>query len=90
MTLLVNDLKTGSSMEMVFNLDISKQAIEVIFSAKGKTPEHPERVHNGVAVARYGYTKHLGVYLGIGLNLAKHIGEAVLKALRDRPIEISV
>ena len=40
----VNDLKTVTTSahqwKMVFNPDISKQAIEVIFSVKMKKPEH--------------------------------------------------
>ena len=81
---LVNDLKTVATLahqwKMVFNPDISKQAIEVIFSVKKKKPEHPDLVFTGVPVARHEHTKHLGVYLASGLNVSKH-REAVLKAL---------
>ena len=83
---LVKDLKAVTAWahqwKMVFNPDITKQAIEVIFSVKKKKPEHPELVLNGVPVARQEHTKHLGVYLDSGLNFFKHIREAVLKALK--------
>ena len=80
---LVSDLKTvitwAHQWKMVFNPDISKQAIEVIFSVKKKKPEHPNLVLTGVPVARLEHTKHLGVYLDSGLNFSKHKREAVLK-----------
>ena len=37
---------------------------------------------NGIPIARQDHTKHLGVYLDSGLNFAKHIKEAVSKALK--------
>ena len=83
---IVNDLKTVTTWahqwKMVFNPDLTKQAIEVIFSVKKKKPEHPELVLNGVPVARHVHTKHLGIYLDSGLNFSKQIREAVLKALK--------
>ena len=64
---LVKDLQTVTNWayqwKMVFNPDISKQAIEVIFSVKKKKPEHPELLFNGIPVSREDHTKHLGVYL---------------------------
>ena len=65
---------------MVFNPDITKQAVEVIFSVKNKNPSHPELIFNGVPVARENCTKHLGVHLDSHLNFSKHIREAILKA----------
>ena len=62
---------------MVFNPDITKQAIEVIFSVKKKKPEHPELLFSGTLVSREDLTKHLGVYLDSGFNFSKHIREAV-------------
>ena len=62
---LVNDLKTVTTWahqwKMVFNPNMSKQAIELIFSVKKKKPKHPNLVLNGVPVARQEHTKHLGV-----------------------------
>ena len=65
---------------MLFNPDITKRAVEVIFSVKNKKPIHPELIFNGIPVARENFTKHLGVYLDERLSFAKHIREAVIKA----------
>ena len=66
----------------VFNPDITKQAIEVIFSCKKNKPLHPDLVFNGIPVSREPFTKHLGVYLDSRLNFSKHINEQVLKATK--------
>ena len=60
---------------MQFNPDISKQAIEVIFSQKYKKPNHPHLTFNVIPVKREYYTKHLGVFLDSHLNLRKHVEE---------------
>ena len=77
----VKDLETITSWAdqctMVFNPDITKQAIEVIFSCKDKKPDHPELTFNGIPIARKPFTKHLGVYLDSKLNFSKHIKEKV-------------
>ena len=67
---------------MVFNPDITKQAIEVIFSVKKNKPVHPELTFNGIPVAREGHTQHLGVHLDSRLNFCKHITEAIRKATK--------
>ena len=81
---LVKDLQTvtdwAHQWKMIFNPDITKHAIEVIFSVKKKKPEHPELIFNGIPVARQDYTKHLGVYLDSRLNFSKHRREAIIKA----------
>ena len=81
---LVEDLQTvsnwGHQWKMVFNPDITKQAVEVIFSVKKKNPHHPDLTFNGIPVAREDFTKHFGFYLDSRLNFAKHISEAVRKA----------
>ena len=83
---LVQDLETvsnwGFQWKMVFNPDITKQAVEVIFSVKKKKPHHPDLHFNGIPVAREDYTKHLGAYLDTRLNFSKHISEAVRKATK--------
>ena len=63
--------------KMVFNPDITKQAIEVIFSCKDKKPEHPELSFNGIPIARKPFTKQMGVYLDDRLNFSKHVKEKV-------------
>ena len=60
---------------MVFNPDITKQAIEVIISVKKKKPVHLELSFNGIPVSREDHANHLGVYLDSGLSFSKHIGE---------------
>ena len=65
---------------MVFNPNITKQAIEVIFSVKKKNAVHPDLTINGIPVARH--TKHLGLYLDSALNFSKHVKEAVIVALK--------
>ena len=51
---------------MAVNPDITKRAIEVIFSCKNKKPDHPE----------LSFTKHLGV------NFSKDAKEKVLTAMK--------
>ena len=87
---LIQDLQTITNWayqwKMVFNPDITKQAVEVIFSFKKKKPYHPELIFNGVPVSREEHTKHLGVYLDSKLNFSKHIQEAVGKATKGLSI----
>ena len=74
---LVKDLQTVTmwayQWKMVFNPDLTKQAIEVVFSCKNNKPDHPELTFNGIPIAREPFTKHLGVYLDSRLNFSKHI-----------------
>ena len=72
--------KWAHQWKMVFNPDITKQAVEVIFFVKNKKPSHPELIFNVVPVARENCTKHLGVHLDSLLNFAKHTREAIFKA----------
>ena len=83
---LMDDLNTISAWarlwKMKFNPDISKQAIEVVFSCKyGKTRGiHPPLFFNEIPVARKESTKHLGIILDQKLNFREHIMEAIEKA----------
>ena len=83
---LSKDLVTISTWayqwKMVFNPDITKQAIEVIFSVKKIPPQHPALFFSGIPVSRNKNTKHLGFYLDSRLNFSKHIREAVKKATK--------
>ena len=83
---LERDLKQveswGYQWKMIFNPNLSKQAIEVVFSCKDKKPFHPELSFNGIPVARQSYTKHLGLYLDNRLSFSKHIKEKVGKAIK--------
>ena len=73
---LVKDLQALTSWayqwKMIFNPDMSKQAIEVIFSCKKHKPHHLELNFNGIPIAREPLTKHLGVYLDSRVNFSKH------------------
>ena len=82
----MQDLQTVTNWayqwKMVFNPDLTKQAVEVIFSVKTKESEHPELVFNGIPVSREDNTKHLGLFLDIRFNFSKHIRESVNKATK--------
>ena len=71
---LMSDLNTitqwAHQWKMEFNPDITKQAIEVIFSHKYKKPNHPPLTFNGIPVKRENCTKHLGVFLDNRLNFS--------------------
>ena len=81
---LLNDLNTitnwADQWKMKFNPDISKQAIEVIFSHKHNKPIHPLLSFNNIPVARESDTKHLGLVLDDRLSFRKHIHDAIQKA----------
>ena len=82
--LLSDDLDTitlwAHQWKMQFNPDITKQAIEVVFSCKYKKAEHPPLSFNGIPVARKDDTKHLGITLDSKLSFRKHISEELEKA----------
>ena len=83
---LMRDLDTITAWahlwKMRFNPEISKQAIEVVFSCKyDKTRgDHPPLFFNDIPVARKKSTKHLGIILDEKLNFREHILEAIEKA----------
>ena len=84
--LLEKDLETvskwGHQWKMVFNPDLSKQAVEVIFSCKRDKVEHPSLHFNGIPVARVPFTKHLGLFLDEKLSFIKHTKEKISKAMK--------
>ena len=65
--------KWAYQWKMKFNPDITKQAIEVIFSQKRNKPDHPSIKFNGIPVKRESETQHLGVVLDDKLNFRNHI-----------------
>ena len=81
---LVSDLNKitdwAFQWKMKFNPDITKQAIEVIFSSKYKKESHPPLNFNDIPVARKSSTKHLGVILDERLSFREHVKEAIEKA----------
>ena len=70
--LLNNDLEKITDWawkwKMLFNPDISKQAVEVIFSNKKDTSVHPPLIFNGIPVKLVKETKHLGMILDSKLS----------------------
>ena len=64
--------------KMIFNLDKSKQAQEIIFSRKTQKVIHPPAIFNNMPVVRSSCQKHLGVYLDE--NVFNHIKEKISKA----------
>ena len=61
---LDKDLKKISEwackQKMIFNPDLSKQALKVTFSRKTNKISHPTTTFNTVPVARTPFQKHLG------------------------------
>jgi len=69
--------------KMEFNPDPSKQATEVLFSCKKSSPNHPQLIFNGTAVANVNEQKHLGLILDSRLSFEKHLNEKIIKAKRN-------
>ena len=67
---------------MAFNPNLSKRAVEVIFSCKRDKVEHPSLHFNGIPVDRVPFTKHLGLFLDEKLSFIKHIKEKISKAMK--------
>ena len=82
--ILENDLKTIASWahqwKMKFNPDVTKAAIEVIFSWKKNKPVHPPLLFNNIPVSRESHTKHLGLILDDRLTFKKHVEDKVKTA----------
>ena len=74
--------KWAHQWKMKFNPDITKQAIEVIFSHKRKKPLHPSISFNGIPVKREPETQHLGVILDEKLNFRNHIIDKIKVATK--------
>ena len=66
--------------KMEFNPDPTKQAKEVLFSCKKKSPVHPDLVFNGTTVTKADEHKHLGLTLQSNLSFDRHLNEKMMKA----------
>ena len=81
---ITNDLNTitkwAHQWKMKFNPDITKQAIEVIFSHKHNKPLHPPLNFNNIPVAREKSSTHLGMILDNRLTFRDHVHKAIEKA----------
>ena len=58
--------------KMNFNSDPSKQAQEVLFSSKIKSPNHPCLHFSNNPVNQTPFQKHLGMYLDLKLDFLEH------------------
>ena len=80
------DLKTISAWahqwKMKFNPDITKQAIEVVFSHKRNKQDHPLMKFNNIPVKRESETQHLGLILDNKLNFRSHITSKIKTATK--------
>ena len=65
---------------MEFNPDPTKQATEVLFSCKKSSPNHPQLILDGLAIAKVNDQKHLGLILDSRLSFEKHLNEKIMKS----------
>ena len=70
----------ANQWKMKFNPDISKQAVEIIFSNKTNKPLHPPVTFGGIPVARVESTTHIGLTIDQKLSFREHILAAIDKA----------
>ena len=66
--------------KMSFNPDPNKQAVEIIFSQKRRSPDHPPIFFNNIEVKRVNDQKHLGLILDSKLSFTKHISDKIATA----------
>ena len=80
---LNQDLETiqnwATQWKMEFNPDPNKQANELLFSVKRKSPDHPPLYFNGNKIVKVDKHKHLGVILDSKLTFETHINEKINK-----------
>ena len=68
--------------KMQFNPDVTKQAVQVIFSQKRDKPIHPPVYFNESGVVTKSEQKHLGMILDSSLNFQSHVREKIVSARR--------
>jgi hypothetical protein len=66
--------------KMIFNPDISKQAVEVVFSTKHQATTYDSLIFNTIPVKPVDQTKHLGLTLDKKLSFHTHVNEKIKKA----------
>ena len=64
---------------MLFNLDPSKPAQEVVLSRKKKLQSHPTISFNNIQAETASYQKHLAILLDEKLSFKQHIDSVILK-----------
>ena len=65
---------------MSFNPDPAKQAVEVTFSRKRITVDHPRILFKDTPVLKVEEHKHLGIVLDSRLSFARHIQAIITKS----------
>ena len=74
---LANITTWANQWKMIFNPDISKQAVEVVFSKKQPPSVYTDLTFNGIPVKKVSETKHLGVILDSKLSFKSHISAKI-------------
>ena len=69
-------------MEMQFNPDKNKQAVQIIFSHKSHKPPHPPLYFNQAGIPVVKEHKHLGMILDSKRDFSAHVKKAIVKARR--------
>ena len=70
----------ANQWKMSFNPDISKQAVEIIFSNQNAIPGISPITFNGIPVKTVVETKHLGMIIDKKLSFESHVTEKIKKA----------
>ena len=65
---------------MAFNPEPNKQAVEVLFSQKTNSPNHPPLFFNVSTVSKVNVHKDLGLNLDPKLSFVSHINKKINKA----------
>ena len=65
---------------MSFNPDLTKQAVQVVFTRKSKQIDHPKIYFNNNEVKTVNDHKHFGLILDSKLSFISHINEKISKA----------
>ena len=64
---------------MLFNLHLSKQSLEILFSRKSRTINQGSISLNNIIITRENVLKHLGLLLIVRLNFVEHINVQIKK-----------
>ena len=67
---------------MIFNPDPTKRAVEVTFSIKKISADHPPVLFNDIPVIKMNEHRHLGIMLDSKLSFATHIQSIIIKCRR--------
>ena len=76
--LLINNW--AHQWKMSFNPDLSKQAVEILFSRKRNIEQHRELSFNNMPITVEPYQKHLGLVLDSKLSFNQHLKDKICKA----------